>query len=126
MRGDIILVGLGPYARAKYISLIEDPIASGRASACHVVELESMRDDVNALFRTRMQAGEPFMGTGSEAARDLVFRPWGGRPYSSRVPAQKSSSRPNPRPIWATFARLLSGMTGFRQIACYCKRPQRE
>lgn len=53
MRGDIILVGLGPYARAKYISLIEDSIASGRASACHVVELESVRDDVNTLFRTR-------------------------------------------------------------------------
>lgn len=53
MRGDIILVGLGAYARAKYIPLIEDAIASGRASAFHVVELDTARDDVNAFFRIR-------------------------------------------------------------------------
>lgn len=52
MRGDIILVGLGAYARAKYIPLIEDALATGRASAFHVIELDSARDDVDAFFRT--------------------------------------------------------------------------
>lgn len=53
MRGDVILVGLGAYARAKYIPLIEDAVASGRASAFHVVELDSARGDVDAFFWTR-------------------------------------------------------------------------
>lgn len=53
MRGNIILVGLGAYARAKYIPLIEEAVSSGRASAFHVVELDSARDDVDAFFRTR-------------------------------------------------------------------------
>lgn len=53
MRGDIILVGFGAYARAKYIPLIEDAVSSGRSSAFHVVELDSARDDVDAFFRTR-------------------------------------------------------------------------
>ncbi|MCA6112618.1 hypothetical protein [Bradyrhizobium cenepequi] len=53
MREDLILVGLGPHARAKYIPLIEDAIASGRASDFYVVELESARRDVDAFFQTR-------------------------------------------------------------------------
>jgi predicted dehydrogenase len=53
MRGDIILVGLGAYARARYIPLIEEAVSSGRASALHVVELDSARDNVDAFFRTR-------------------------------------------------------------------------
>ncbi|UPJ47798.1 hypothetical protein IVB30_31970 [Bradyrhizobium sp. 200] len=53
MREDLILVGLGPHARPKYIPLIKNAVASGRASGFHVVELESARDDVDAFFRTR-------------------------------------------------------------------------
>lgn len=51
MKGDLILVGLGPYARAKYIPLIENAVAGRLASDFHVVELESARDGVNAFFR---------------------------------------------------------------------------
>ncbi|WP_426441329.1 hypothetical protein [Bradyrhizobium genosp. P] len=53
MRDHLILVGLGPFARAKYIPLIEDAVARGRASGFHVVELASARDDVVAFFRAR-------------------------------------------------------------------------
>jgi len=53
MKGDLILVGLGPYARAKYIPLIENAVAGRLASDFHVVELESARDGVNAFFRSR-------------------------------------------------------------------------
>ncbi|MBT1517167.1 hypothetical protein KIP88_43280 [Bradyrhizobium sp. SRL28] len=53
MREDLILVGLGPHARAKYIPLIEDAVVGGRTSGFHVVELESARNDVDAFFRTR-------------------------------------------------------------------------
>lgn len=53
MREDLILVGLGPYARAKYIPLIENALGRGRASGFHVVELESARDNVDAFFRAR-------------------------------------------------------------------------
>ncbi|MGY4319497.1 hypothetical protein [Bradyrhizobium sp. JR3.5] len=50
---ELILVGLGPHARAKYIPLIEDAVASGRASGFHAVELESARDDLDSFFLTR-------------------------------------------------------------------------
>lgn len=53
MPGEIILVGLGAYARTKHIPLIEDAVASGRASAFHVVELESTRGEVEAFLGTR-------------------------------------------------------------------------
>ncbi|OSJ34429.1 hypothetical protein BSZ19_12400 [Bradyrhizobium japonicum] len=50
---DLVLVGLGPHAMAKYIPLIESAVASRRASGFHVIELASTKNAVHAFFKTR-------------------------------------------------------------------------